>query len=416
MDPVEGVDYIFDRYAFLGLTPDASKDEIHATARQRLAENHPDKMIRLGAEIQRAADRTRNLVKDCTTILLNDALRPLYDERLAKFKAEKPEFVSTNGTAIISLSGGRFDLNSLLEDGNDNFERMAEQAKAISGYVEGHTELIAKLYKADPKNTDLRNTYRDQLGSKLTYLSLLESVAWICAGYTGAETTKGHVLYPDEYAQAAQLAITYTRDEVIINSVDQRRTAVAIGIAQPPLLLTYDNPDKPVDEPAPPTVMSEEVTNNIIAKAQENFDVRAEHIRDIARQKQATLEELLPLSVTHVFNRPAKLSDGMRHVYLFKADEQAEPALMATFEMVRQGDAFKMVGCTLPEGDAPTIAMARAAAPKDIPSIAVIHSSHIPDYFMEVTFAATQLENSPDPKWWQRAVSAIKSRLPGAAP
>ena len=115
-DPVEGTDYIFDRYAYLGLEMGADKKDIKKLISRKRGAVHPDRLRRASKGILQQADAERRLINKCAEILLDDEFRPLYDERLKEFNEHSPQLVSTNGQAIIDLSKDRFVIDSLLNE------------------------------------------------------------------------------------------------------------------------------------------------------------------------------------------------------------------------------------------------------------------------------------------------------------
>ncbi|MFO0006395.1 MAG: hypothetical protein ACK559_35255, partial [bacterium] len=58
-NPVEGVDYIFDRYAFLKLEPDATEEAIKEAITLKRCANHPDRLVQTSAEVLETAQRQR---------------------------------------------------------------------------------------------------------------------------------------------------------------------------------------------------------------------------------------------------------------------------------------------------------------------------------------------------------------------
>jgi DnaJ like chaperone protein len=52
-----GGDTLEDAYRVLGLTPDATADEVRRAYRRLVVENHPDKVAHLGEEVKAAATK-----------------------------------------------------------------------------------------------------------------------------------------------------------------------------------------------------------------------------------------------------------------------------------------------------------------------------------------------------------------------
>lgn len=314
-DTIEGVHYIFDRYAFLNsILADAGKpqrvdetsppkDIREATTLAR-AMYHPDRQARSGEKMKREAERMTTLVTDCEKMLLNDDLRPLYNEKLAQFRAESPRAVSENGTAIIDMSRTVFDVSSLLSDTIVDTSDFEARVKAMLQYDDKRADQMKTLFTAMPGNAQVADLYRDALTQKLTYLSLLEDAAWAKLGYMNRkEKDGGVILRTEDYMPRLDRTLEAAAQNDIPAAVEKHGHAARLGLA--PLRLieafnpaadngagTPENENEIVRSPA----RLREALDKAVAKAQENFTLRAEYVRDVARQKLEVLDTLVSLT------------------------------------------------------------------------------------------------------------------------
>jgi len=218
INPIDGVDYIFDRYAFLGLSPDATKEEIQAAIKIKRAENHPDRIGKTGDEIQKTAEQQRILADQAEIVLLNDDIRPIYDATLQQFKDQYPHLVSNDGHAIIDLGHQkiRVDLDSILgEAPGDSVEIKQSLAQQV-GYDPAQLAKAERLYQKLPDDSDAQDLYRDALMTKHLYLTVVEDDAWYQAGVQGEFAFDSRQHYgADDYAEFVQQRIAGVIDDKI---------------------------------------------------------------------------------------------------------------------------------------------------------------------------------------------------------
>jgi len=320
-DPVEGVHYIFDRYAFLNTimadggysarvdaaTPKADLLKVIGSARGMY---HPDRQARSGEEMRKKAEQKTMLIADCERFLLNPELKSFYDDKLAEFKANRPHLVSTTGAAIISMGETFFDISALLSDKIVDTSAFETQVKQMLQYDENRVTQAKSLYDMLPDNVQVQAVYRDALTQKLTYLSLLEDAAWAKVGYMNRkEKAEGVMLRPSDYTHRieAELQKAATRD---IDATVEKHGAVArLGMAKTPLLLEAAPEENIAGEEGAEHIrrdaMSAELADpkrygrlmeSFKAAAHKNFDIRADYVREVAKQKQEVLEALCLLS------------------------------------------------------------------------------------------------------------------------
>ncbi|QQG35602.1 MAG: hypothetical protein HYS17_08730 [Micavibrio aeruginosavorus] len=315
MNPVEGIHYIFDRYAFLNsilsennkgapISTASTPEEIAKAVKYGRALYHPDRQARSGEQMKRQAETMSRLVDDCERFLGNPDLKPHYDAKLQQFKQENPHLVSENGNPIINLAEELLDVESLLSDEIVDTNDFETRVKTMLGFDDKETEQTESLFKAMPENPQIRSLHRSALTKKLTYLTLLEDAAWLKIGITGRKSkTDSHVLSGDEYLAKVEEALQTVATTRLDDEISQRGESARIGMSHLPLLLTFNqntnsSPGTSLADPA----RLQEALDKLKVKARANFEIRAEYARDVARQKQAVLVDLVALAPTTPLN------------------------------------------------------------------------------------------------------------------
>ncbi|WP_435641925.1 hypothetical protein [Micavibrio aeruginosavorus] len=330
---IEGVHYILDRYTVLNdmmadgdfkerITPDSPAKEIARVVKLARALYHPDRQARSGKTMQEKAERNTHLIEECERFLSAPDIKPLYDAKLAQFQKDRPDLVSTDGLPIIDLSSPVLDMDSLLSDDVRDTSTFEAYVKDMSGYDEGKMAQMKALYDTMPDNPQIKTVYRDMLGQKLAYFDLLEDAAWAKLGYINRKNkTDGHVTSSDSYAEKVEEALQNAATRDIESGIEQRGDAARIGLATLPLLLTFN----PAAGAAPSTALMDPVQmqammQDLKNRARKNFEIRADYVRDVARQKQAVMEELVTLSTVYPINKHKKTSP-LYDFYLVSADD-----------------------------------------------------------------------------------------------
>lgn len=342
-DPVEGIHYIFDRYAFLNaimedgkyenrVSESSTPEEIKKAATLARAMYHPDRQTRTGEEMKKAAEQKTLLIVDCERFLLNPELKSFYDERLAEFRANKPHLVSTGGQAIVSLGETYFDIGSLLSDKVADTTDFEARVKAMLQYDDTRAPQMKSLYDLMPENPQARNLYRDAMTQKLVYLSLLEDAAWAKVGYMNRkEKMDGFLIRSSDYAHRVEAALQKAADNDINSTIEKHAAVAQIGMAKTPLLLEFNaeagKPAATGAELMSPEERFRQVLDEKKALAHQNFEIRAEYVREIAKQKQAVLEELCTLTPVDTV-APAKAGQTVFDFYLLNPPENGEQRVL----------------------------------------------------------------------------------------
>ncbi|MDB5492288.1 MAG: hypothetical protein JWO78_2137 [Micavibrio sp.] len=325
-EPVEGVHYIFDRYTFLNnILQDGNftnvsfvskhdqprkEDDIRQAIKLARAMYHPDRQQRSGEKMQREAERMSRLIDDCERFLTNPELRSHYEAKLEDFQKNKPEMVSVNGMAIINLGEEVLDVNSLLSDDIVDTRDFEERVKALTQYDEKSTSQAQSLFDAMGDNPQIRDLYRSALTKKLVYLTLLEDAAWAKIGVINRKNKiDGHLTSSDTYAEKVEESLKKISSAGIESEFDRRGDSARIGLSQLPLLLNFNPVAGNSPAPVPATALMDAAQmSEILAKlkqtARQNFEIRADYVRDVSRQKQELLGALVALTPVTTLNEP----------------------------------------------------------------------------------------------------------------
>lgn len=322
IDPVEGIHYIFDRYAFLNrimadggytarIDEKTEKADLLKVIGSARAMYHPDRQARSGEEMRKKAEQKTMLIADCERFLLNPELKSFYDGKLADFRKNRPNAVSDSGQAIILLGETFFDVGALVRDKVVDTSSFELQVKQMLQYDESRVTQAKMLYDTLPDNAQVQAVYRDALTQKLTYLTLLEDAAWAKVGYMNRkEKAEGVMVRPADYARRIEAELQKAASRDIDSTIEKHGAVARIGMAKTPLLLDAAPEQDGVEEPRPDAMSAEladpkryeRLMQDFKAAAHKNFDIRADYVRDVARQKQEVLETLCMLSPVEVLH------------------------------------------------------------------------------------------------------------------
>lgn len=338
-EPVEGVHYIFDRYTFLnnilqdGKFPNVAfvsrndqprkEDDIRQAIKLARGMYHPDRQQRSGEKMQREAERMSLLIDDCERFLTNADLRQHYDAKLEEFQKSKPDMVSTSGMAIINLSEEILDVNSLLHDDIVDTRDFEDRVKSMVQYDEKNMAQSQALFDAMGDNPNIRDVYKSALTKKLVYLTLLEDAAWAKIGVLNRKNKiDGHLTSSDAYVEKIEESLKNIASAGIDCEFDRRGDSARIGLSQLPLLLSF-NPAAGVS-PVPSTALMdaaqmEQILTQMKQTARQNFEIRAEYVRDISKQKQDVLCALVALTPVTELNEP-KPENPLYYLFLANTD------------------------------------------------------------------------------------------------
>lgn len=281
---IEGVDYIFNRYAYLKLDNEASIDSIKVAIRKARAENHPDKLQRVSQDIQDLAKRNVEYIDQCERVLLNEQIKPLYDEKLKSFIEATPYLVSESGVALFDPSRFKIDVDYLMKEEIFDFSDLEAKAMHMSGYKERNVLKSKKNFEEEPTNEN-KEDYRIELTNKFVYLNLLEDFYWSKAGISGLRTEQNtHTMQSSkDIFEVLEKQIEFVSEQT--QEAVQNRNGIALLGFSEPLLLTYKE-----------EVSDSNKNTQLLSQIKKSFELKVEDLKKLIEQKKETLDELVKVS------------------------------------------------------------------------------------------------------------------------
>ena len=323
-NPLEFLDYIFDRYAYLNVSPTLPTEELRREIRRRRAENHPDKLVHVSEAIRQTAARDMDLVNDCAKVLLDEELRTRYDERLASFKEATQHLVSSSGIPIIDPTRFRIDLESLLDTRVADLSELEAHAARLAGHNEKRVERARKYYAADPADVEARDELREVLTAKLVFLSVMEDYYWQKAGVHGAtdKDALARAVHSTDVLSLLDNQLGQMRSKVE-HAVAERHAVAQLGFV--PLLLLGHHGSQ---------TESSQVIYEVATAAVKAFEMRVEDLKALVAVKKVTIDELVQVPRSRLL-RPDR-GTGIIDVMLIKSELEPGDAW--------PGEAFEQLG------------------------------------------------------------------------
>ncbi len=400
-DPVEGVNYIFDRYAFMNqiltdgkselrISESSTKDEMNKAFTIARGMYHPDRQARTGDEMKQKAEQKTKLIVDCERFLLNPELKSFYDEKLAVFRETKPHLVSDSGIAIISLSETVFDIGALLSDDIVDTSDFEARVRALTQYDDKRVPQLKSLYDMMPDNAQVKSLYRDAVTSEYIYLGFLEDSAWAKVGYMNRkEKEEGFMIRASDYTKRVDAALEKAAARDIDSTIESHGAVARIGMAKTPLLLdAAEGTEMPGAE-----LMAPDQHKRLMEKfkdvAHKNFEIRAEYVRDVAKRKEAALDTLLNLSVIELIGVEAAGQTKFDFYMVNPAHDEVPDRVIYRLELdLATGNAG--IGESYPEL---TLAQLKAQAGTRA-GFAIIRNIEISDIMLETAAASERFLNT----------------------
>ncbi|MFM9889917.1 MAG: hypothetical protein ACKVOE_04620 [Rickettsiales bacterium] len=318
MNLIEGVDYIFDRYAFIGLTPAATDEEIAAAIKRMKSENHPDRYTKTSEEARNSAARKWERIEECETFLANSGRRAAFDEQLARFQKESPRLISESGTPIFDPSRSRIDLNAMLGE-PESLETHEKLVGQMVGFNPNMLAILEQVYKGNPNDSATREAYRDVLVKGMGHYDILADGVWEQAGARIGEAERNGTtrIMIEDFSAGVKEKIQKIAD-AIPTKVQEHFGLIENGMAAP-LQLTYAGTQSgagvTTDVPPP---------SEIADIARENFLNRTHRLKQLAEKHQELAQKLLDTMQVWPLSADEVQTDVKRFILMGKASEDAQ--------------------------------------------------------------------------------------------
>ncbi len=335
LEGIEFVDYVFDRYVYLGLTPDATEEEIAKIIKIRKAQNHPDAVARLDEELKKAAAAKWEMIEKCEAVLLTPEIRAAYDARLDEFKKNRPDRVMDHDAHFVFLdpSGVKVDVDFLLGTGTLDLKEKREQEKMLSGFDEKAFDRAKRFYDKDPADADSIAMYREALYQKLAYLEAMDKAQWAAAGILGegGEASREELMDAGLLQKRIQQRIAEVKDEFIPQSITHQVTMGLLGYDKNPmLLLTQQGASADIA-----AVRDDSILQSKIDIAQRRFAELSGAIDAATAERAAVLEAIIDLA-PHAFLH--KNTPAAANIFLVHGEEGLEHSVVMVPVHVTRGD------------------------------------------------------------------------------
>jgi hypothetical protein len=310
--PIEGVHYIFDRYAYLTgaakpevpFGPDTPAEALHKAIRTIKADNHPDTYTRAASNVMATMRDNYAKAEECERILLHPERRQHFDAQLAEFKAKRPQAISRSGAAIEIIGDDYFSHTQLLEAEQDFSELNKIMFDVGNVPTDDELDELRALYAENPAG--MRAVLRRALSAVFKHLKDVEASEWRPVGqWRSKPSGKTLAFYGEDITAAVEEDIDTAR-AAIAESLDRHRQMLAIGLTREPILMiTHDDgsstaatvTDTTTGETLP-AVPSDADMADILAHAQAVYDLRIQRVRAAAEKRVKVMEELADVADT----------------------------------------------------------------------------------------------------------------------
>lgn len=162
--PVEGVDFLVNHYSVLGISPDASVKDIHASFTKRMKDAHPDTYSGHDQQLKDQLAFKSRVLTNAHDVLTDPERRQQFDEQLGSWKGP----VSKDGVPVMAW-------RSMMRETRGSLEPTLEKARMMSGFDPDMFSLLEEQYHASENPSEaLKKAYSQALLRRDIYLSLQE--------------------------------------------------------------------------------------------------------------------------------------------------------------------------------------------------------------------------------------------------
>jgi len=276
--PQEGIDYITDYYAVIGVDQEADSEEVKRALNDSIREYHPDRLQGLAPEFRNKGEQMARILNKARGILLDADKRAEYDDILGSFDGP----VSDTGTPTITITRHLQAELSLMSP-DEVLAEMAsgdERVELMAKSNEGMVALLEKLVEqaGDDAPQDLLAQYDEALLTQDRNLAIKEAQRSDVLGLPALENRQYRASL--EYAEDRQLAVEARKSE----QLEATRQLVLGGAAARLALLAGETPAASTE-----VIAASDIT------LPGYFDIVAEQVTSIAAQRQSIIEKRLAI-------------------------------------------------------------------------------------------------------------------------
>jgi len=279
-EPKEGVDYIVDLYSVVGLSQEATPEELKHSLNERTMEYHPDRLQGAAPEFRSKGERMAMLLNRARHILLDGERRAEYDEILSTWNGP----LSTDGTPVITVNRAlQMDIADMTpEQIEDIFTAQTTQIEAVTGYKPSRLSFLESLIEKAGGEVDdaIRQEYEDALLQRDRTLAIQEAERSRLLGLPDIE--KDRYVAALGYGDQIEERVDSTRTEL----KEQLQMQVLGGVSTRLALLAGDNAPKESNAIIP---------SNTSLALPAYFEDQATKVMEIAKEREAISEKRLSI-------------------------------------------------------------------------------------------------------------------------
>lgn len=272
--PQEGIDYIVDFYAVVGVDPQTETSDINKAINKQLSQYHPDRLAGLAPEFQARGEQMARLLNKARCILVEPEKRSQYDEIRTGWTGP----FSKDGTPVITLTRAKQAEMAMKSKSEieDDFIASDLEVDKLANYSQTRLDFLENMMKiaGDSAPDDLRQQYEEALLEYDRNLAIKEA-------------ERGDLLgLADLSGKQYNASLTYGEDVTLeIEAAKQTQLgqlqAIAIGKTARKLeLLSGETPSSELVDPAMVTLP-------------DYFDTVAKQVRNIATTRQEIVQKRL---------------------------------------------------------------------------------------------------------------------------
>lgn len=298
-EPQNGVDFLTNYYAVLGVPQDADPDLIKSNFRDLISRYHPDKYQSLAPEFKERAEFRSQVIIEAHDTLSDNAKRTAYDLKLATWQGP----ISESGDPVIDLSRPTASLRLLTDysDTQEALQNMLKWAHQMSGFDPAIFKFLEQQYN-DTQNPspELEKAYQEALKKRDADLSIEESFRREILGLDRKAVTTSS-------PERAYLELTKS-------NIAQAREEIATAIERTMLQLQSGE----IQMLGEGVAIAEAVAtdpNQALAmykqQALERYDIQAAEIEKLAKEREEVMEKRLKLVKGDYLPNQGQLSDRL---------------------------------------------------------------------------------------------------------